>query len=205
MVCHYQHEKLNVRALFHELWSNTPNSHIKTFAYQIEPQKAKCEDKLFIITYANKVDNFVAHMYLSNIFESKLLDDWEDGTDKSWASTKKYFVNQYNKEKRNIERARKLTPYNSSAVMRETPAASSGAPITSERAAYDAAIKWAQALEEQGTKDVSEILSLKSVGDANTFVSEYAASAVAAPPSRSTDLAALQTMVAQLAATIATF
>ena len=75
--------------------------------------------------------------------------------------------------------------------MRETPEAPSSALITSDRTAYDAAIEWAQSLKEQGTKDAAEIIALKPIGGATTVVSKYAASAVAAPPSGSSNLAAL--------------
>ena len=81
-------EKLDVKALFHNPWSDTPNSHITTFARHLELRQAKRKDNLVIITDANKVNHFVAQMYLSKIFESKLFDSWEDGIDKDWVSTK---------------------------------------------------------------------------------------------------------------------
>ena len=62
-----------------------------------------------------------------------------------------------------------------------------------------------QALEEQTTVQAAEILALKSVGGTNTtVVSNFASSAVAAPSTASADLTDLQTMVAQLATTVAT-
>ena len=69
-------DKLDVKSLFHEPWSDTPNFHITTFARQLKRRQAECKYNLVIITDANKVDHFFAQIYLSNIFESKLLDDW---------------------------------------------------------------------------------------------------------------------------------
>ena len=87
-----------MKALFHEPWSYTPNSHITTFACQLELRKTECKDNLVIVSDADKVEHFVAQMHLFDIFESKLLDNWEDGTVKAWSSTRKNFVTQYNKE-----------------------------------------------------------------------------------------------------------
>ena len=146
-------------------------------------------------------------MYLCDIFESKFLDDWEEALDKTWASTKPLFVTQYNKEQRNIDRESKCTPYKSNTEFREitAPAPPSIAQDTSDKAAYEAAIEYAQALEEQTTVQAAEILALKSVGGTtSTVVSDFAASAVAAPSSASADLTTLQTMVSQLATTVAT-
>ena len=76
---------------------------------------------------------------------------------------------------------------------------------TSDKAAYEAAIEYAQALEEQTTVQAAEILALKYVGGTTTTVfSDFATSTVAAPSTASADLTTLQTMVAQLAITVAT-
>ena len=101
----------------------------------------------------------------------------------------------------------KFTPYESKASFREiaAPAPQNIAQETSDKSAYEAAIEYAQALEEQTTVQAAEILALKSVGGTKTtVVSDFAASAVAAPSTASADLTALQTMVAQLATTVAT-
>ena len=125
-----------MKALFHNPWSNTPNSRVTTFARQLKLRQAKCKGNLVIITNADKVDHFVAQMYLSDIFESKFLDDWEDGTDKDWVSTKKYLVTQCNKEQRKINLTSTCTPYDSSDVLPKTPVAPSGATLTSDHSAY---------------------------------------------------------------------
>ena len=66
-------------------------------------------------------------------------------------------------------------------------------------------MEYAQALEEQTTVQAAEILALKSMGGTTTtVVSDFAASAVAAPSTASADLTALQTMVEQLATNVAT-
>ena len=121
-----------MKTLFHKPWSDTPKSHITTFARQLEFRQSICKENLVIITDTDKFDHFVAQMYLSDIFESKLLDNWEDGTDKDWFSTKTFFVTQYNKEQRKINRAITRTSYDRSSVLRETPAAPSGASLTSD-------------------------------------------------------------------------
>ena len=138
-------------------------------------------------------------MYLCDIFESKFLDDLEESQDKTWAVTKPLFVTQYNKEQRKLDRESKRTPYESNALFREitAPAPPSIAQDTSDKAAYKAAIEYAQALEEQTTVQAAEILALKSVGGTTTtVVSDSAASAVAAPSIASANLTALQIMVA---------
>ena len=78
-----------MKSLFHEPWSDTPKPHITTFTCQLERRQAECEDNIVIIIDANEVDHFFDQMYLYDIFESKLLDNWEYGTDKDWVSTKK--------------------------------------------------------------------------------------------------------------------
>ena len=175
-------EKIDVKELFHKPWSDTPNYHITTFVRQIERQQVEYEDNLVIVTNADKVDHFVAQMFLSNIFKSKLLKDWEDSTYKAWASTKKYFVTQYKNYQRKIYCASKRTPYDISAVLHETTPAPSVSPFTSNFSAYDVSIEWAQYIKEQVTKDATDILGLKYVGGANTVVKKYAASVVAALP-----------------------
>ena len=145
-------------------------------------------------------------MYLCDIFESKFLDDWEEALDKTWAATKPLFVTQYNKDNREFNRESKRTPYERSASFREIAApAPQSIAHDSDKATYEAAIEYAQVLEEQTTVQATEILDLKSVSGTNTtVVSNFAASAVAAPSTASVNLTALQTMVAQLATTVAT-
>ena len=62
------------------------------------------------ITDSDKVDHFVAQMYLCDIFESKFIDDWEEAMDKTWDATKPLFVTQYNKEQRKLERESNARP-----------------------------------------------------------------------------------------------
>ena len=186
-----------MKALFYAPWSETPNTHITTFARQLDRRQVECATNQVTITDSDKVDHFVAQMYLWDIFESKFLDDWEEAQDKTWAATKPLFVTQYNKEQRKLDRESKHTPYESKAP----------APLsdTSDKAAYEAAIDYAQALEEQTTVQAAKILALKSVGgNTTTVVSDFSASAVAAPSTASANLTALQTMVAQLTTTVAT-
>ena len=69
-------EKLAIKAHFLETWSNTPNTHIKTFACQMERRQVECEDHGFTVTKAYKVDHFVAQIYACDLFEAKILDNW---------------------------------------------------------------------------------------------------------------------------------
>ena len=187
-----------MKALFYTPWSDTPNTHIKTFSQQLDRQQVECAKNMVTITDSEKVDHFVAQMYICDIFESKFLNNWEESMDKTWDATKPLFVTQYNKEKRKIERESKRTPYDSNASFCEitAPAPQSIAQETSNKAAYEAALEYVQALEEQTTVQAAEIFALKSVGGTNTtFFSDFAASAVAAPSTASADLTALQTMV----------
>ena len=87
-------EKLDVKALFHKPWSDTPNSQIKTYTRQLERRQVNGQDSNVIISESDKVNHFVSQMYLSEIFEYIFLDDWEDGSNKGWASTKKLFADQ---------------------------------------------------------------------------------------------------------------
>ena len=69
-------EKLDVKALFYAPWSETPNTHITTFARQLDRRQVEYATNQVTITYSDKVDHFVAQMYLCDIFESKFLNDW---------------------------------------------------------------------------------------------------------------------------------
>ena len=200
-------EKLDMKALFYAPWSENTNTHITTFYRQLDRRQVECAKNQVTITDSDNVDHFVVQMYLCNIFESKFFDDWEEAQDKTWAATKPLFMTQYNKDQRKLYRESKRTPYDSNASFREitTPAPQSITHDTSDKSAYEAAIEYAQALEEQTTVQAAEILALKSVGGTNTtVVGDFAASAVAAPSTASSNLTDLQIMVAQLATTFAT-
>ena len=111
-----------MKVLFYAPWSETPNTHITTFAQQINQRQVECAKNQVTITDSDKVDHFVAQMYLCDIFESKFLDDWEEALDKTRDATKPLFVAQYNKEQRKIDRESKHTPYESNAAFREITA-----------------------------------------------------------------------------------
>ena len=171
-------EKLDAKALFYAPWSENPNTHITTLARQLNRRQVECATKQVTITDSDKVDHFVAQMYLCDIFESKFLDDLEEAQDKTWAAPKTLFVTQYKKEQRKLDRESKRTPYESNALFHEITALAPQniAHDTSDEAAYEAAIEYAQALEEQTTVQAAEILALKSVGGTTTtVVSDFAA------------------------------
>ena len=61
-------EKLDTKVLFYTPWSDTPNTHITTFARKLNQRQVECAKNLVTITDSDKVDHFVAQMYLCNIF-----------------------------------------------------------------------------------------------------------------------------------------
>ena len=68
-------EKLAIEAYFLKHWIYTPDSHIKTFARQLNRRHVKCEDHGVTVTKADKVDHFVAQMYACNLSQAKFLDN----------------------------------------------------------------------------------------------------------------------------------
>ena len=79
-------EKIDTKALFYAPLSETPNTHITTFAQQLDRRQVKCAKNQVTISDSDKVDHFVAQMYLCEIFESKFLNDWEEALDKTWSN-----------------------------------------------------------------------------------------------------------------------
>ena len=95
-------EKLAMKTHFLTPWSDTPEAHITTFARQLDRRQVKCEDHGVTITNDDKVDHFVAQMYACGLFDSKLLNDWEETADKLWGATHPHFTPQFDKERRNL-------------------------------------------------------------------------------------------------------
>ena len=96
-------EKLAIKAHLLEPWSDTSDAHITTFACQLDMRQVECEDHGVTVTEAKKVDHFVAQMYSCDLFEAKLLGDWEERDHKSWGATQPHFTKQYAKERRKLE------------------------------------------------------------------------------------------------------
>ena len=75
-------EKLAIKAYFLDPWSGTPDSHITTFACQLDMRQVKYEDHGVTVTEADKLDHFVAQMYACDLSEAKMLDNWEESNKK---------------------------------------------------------------------------------------------------------------------------
>ena len=76
-------EKLAIKSHFLTPWNDTPAAHVTTFARQLEKPQVNCKYHGVTITAYDKVDQFVAQMYVCGLFEARLLDDWEETADKS--------------------------------------------------------------------------------------------------------------------------
>ena len=96
-------ENISFKAHFLEPWSDTPDAHITTFFNQLYRHQVECEDYGVTVAKANKVNHFVSKMYACNLFEAKIVDDWEESDDKSWRATQPHFAKQYVKESRKLE------------------------------------------------------------------------------------------------------
>ena len=118
-------QKLAIKAHFHAPWSVTPNSHITTFARQLNRCQIECSDHGVTITDDNKVVYFIQEMYVCGLFKDRFLDDWEENTNKSWKVALPLFTAQFNKEQSTIERQHRAKTFESSNVFRERGAAGS--------------------------------------------------------------------------------
>ena len=77
-------EKLAIKAQFFATWSDTTDAHVTTFARQLDRHQVECEDHGVTVTKADNVDHFVSQMYAYELFEEKILDDWEESSEKLW-------------------------------------------------------------------------------------------------------------------------
>ena len=55
-------EKLSIKAHFLEPWSNTSETHITTFSFQLGRRQVECEYHGVTVTKADKVYHFMAQM-----------------------------------------------------------------------------------------------------------------------------------------------
>ena len=97
-------------------FSDTPETHVTTFARQLDWRQVECKDHGVTVTNDDKKDNFVAHMYAFGLFESKVLDNLEETDGKSFWATQPHFLRQFNKERRKLERQNAQKSYESSSV-----------------------------------------------------------------------------------------
>ena len=97
-------ENLAIKAHFLAPWSDTPEVYVTTFALQLDRRQVECKDHEVTVTNDDKVDQFVAQMYVCGMFEAKFLNDWEETADKLWGATHPQFTRHFNKERRKLER-----------------------------------------------------------------------------------------------------
>ena len=149
-------------------------------------------------------------MNACGLFEARFLDDWEESRDKSWTVTLPLFTQQFNKERRTLERAHNNKNYESSNVFHERRATGSyGHNATPTMSAdYTAAMEYAAVMEIKSTQQEGRILELEDALDGRTTVTlphELAASATTttAPASATaTEMAAMRALIQSLAASV---
>ena len=91
-------ENMKMRTYFESPWSDTPNSHVKTFATQLDKRHLECAD--FTVTISNVVKTifFVRQMDLSGLYENEFLEDYDESDDQSWETTVEVFTKKYDRE-----------------------------------------------------------------------------------------------------------
>ena len=85
-------EKVNMQTYFEPPWSNTPNTHVRTFASQLDERQLKCADFTVTISNAEKTVFFVGQMDLSGLYENEFLEDYDNSNDQSWEKTGEVFT-----------------------------------------------------------------------------------------------------------------
>ena len=112
-------EKVVIKAHFYAPWSDTPKSHITTFAHQLDHRQIECSNHGVTIKDEIKVFHFIQEMYVCGLFKARFLDDWEENTTKTWKVTLPLFTTQFNKERHTLERQHREKTFESSNVIRE--------------------------------------------------------------------------------------
>ena len=118
-------ENVSIKAHFHALWSDTPNSHITTFARQIDRRQIECSNHGFTITDDDKFVHFIQKMYVCGLFEARFLDDWGKKTTKTWKVTLPLLTTKLNKERRTLEHQHRANTFESSHFPRKRGVAGS--------------------------------------------------------------------------------
>ena len=136
-----------------------------------------------------KVEHFVAQMYACDLFETKILDDWEESNDRLWGTTQSHFTKQYVKERRKLARNKSNKSYESSTAFREMPRTHTietpydGLTATTAGNSFAAAMEYTAVLEEKAHIQAERILEIEGSVDGHTIftkATKYAASAVTA-------------------------
>ena len=97
----------------------------------------------------------MAQMYACGLFETKILDDWDETANNSWGETHPHFTQQFNKERRKIEGEKSQEHFEISIVFRkdlhphtlEIP--QGGETNTRTDSSFIADMEYAAALEEK--------------------------------------------------------
>ena len=118
-------EKVVIKAHFYAPWSDTPKSHITTFAHQLDHRQIECSNHGVTIKDEIKVFHFIQEMYVCGLFKARFLDDWEENTTKTWKVTLPLFTTQFNKERHTLERQHREKTFEISNVIRKHGAAGS--------------------------------------------------------------------------------
>ena len=111
-------DKLKTMEYFHAPWTETPDAHASTYAAQLDERQLECVDFDVEISDAEKTMHYVGQMEKSGLFEPKFIDDYDDGVNKSWATTTNHFVKQYDRETRSVRREADSKDYESMAAIR---------------------------------------------------------------------------------------
>ena len=84
-----------MRTYFETPWSDTPNSHVKTFATQLDKRKLECSDFMVTISNIDKTVFFVGHMDMSGIYKNKFLEDYDKNEGEIWRTKKETGQKEY--------------------------------------------------------------------------------------------------------------
>ena len=89
--------KLKMKEYFHAPWTDTPNAQTLTYAAQLDGRQLECVNFEVVILDAAKTIFFVDQMEKNGLFESKLINDYDNEADKLWTTTGTIFVKQYDR------------------------------------------------------------------------------------------------------------
>ena len=107
------------KAAFVSPWSDSPDQHLSAYARDLTRRQYNAKKYDVKITDNNKVTEFVACIYKSDILEDAVMEKWEENGDRNWANTVKHFVKEYSVVTRAAERAVQHAGFESAAAFRE--------------------------------------------------------------------------------------
>ena len=86
-----------MRTYFDPPWSDTPNTHVKTFATQLNERQLGSANFMVTISNVNKTVFFVGQINLSGLYQNEFLEDYHKSDDRSWEKTVEVFTKQYDR------------------------------------------------------------------------------------------------------------